>query len=70
MSGAKNTSLTVARPFIEPKRRRGPVAVIGTGRTTGCLPRAMTISSPAHARTMRRERWLLAAWIVMGLVDI
>jgi hypothetical protein len=39
---------------------------IGTSLTTGLRPRAMMISSPASARAISRDKWVLAAWIEIG----
>jgi hypothetical protein len=52
-------------PFNLPATRRG-LGAMGTSFTTGLRPRAMTISSPASARAIRRDRWVLAAWIEIG----
>src|SRR5262249_44291135 len=60
-SGAKNAGVVPALPLIAPNLRRGFGARTGTSRTTGVLPRAMITSSPARARSINRERFVLAA---------
>ena len=52
--------------FIAPNLRSARGIETGTRRTTGVFPRAMTTSSPAQARSMRRESWDFASWTVTG----
>src|SRR6476620_9435738 len=63
-SCSKNSCPTFASPLYKPKRRCG-TGFSGTSFTTGFFPRAMTISSPASARSMRLDKFVFAAWMVM-----
>ena len=60
---ARELSPPALWPVIEPALRRG-VGATGTSFTTGSLPRTMMTSSPASARAMSLERFVLAAWTV------
>jgi len=57
-------------PKIEFFRRKGfEELLMGTNRTLGLSPLAMMISSPWHASSMRRERLVLAGWIVIVFIS-
>ena len=69
-SGSKKAAVTRALPRMAPNFRSGGTASIRTSLATGCLFRAMTISSPASARSMRRDRCVLAAWTVTTFITV
>src|SRR5258706_4672204 len=56
-------------PFRPPIFTGLRASSIGTRRAAGRPALAMTISSPACTRSTRRERCVLASWILMGFLD-
>jgi hypothetical protein len=60
-SGSKNDRVTLAFPFIAPNRREGASLWVGSSRTTGVFPLAISTSSPAQARAIKRERLVFAS---------
>src|SRR6266516_1995322 len=63
-SGSKKASGILTRPRSVPGRRVGGCSRIGTIRATGTSPRAITISSPAWARSISCDSVVFAACIV------
>src|SRR5206468_3090948 len=61
-SGASKSAAMRIRPFSRPGRRLAGES--GTRRARGRPARAITISSPAAARSTRREKCVLAAWML------
>jgi len=67
-SGSKDSGLVLALPFRAPNMRLRRGRAMGTRRTTGSSPRAITMSSPAQALLMSRDRSVSAAWIVVRMM--
>src|SRR5271166_4546988 len=60
-SGSKNSGPTSNSPLKIPNWRLFGCFLIGTNRTTGCLPRAINTSSPRSARAISRDSCVLAS---------
>jgi hypothetical protein len=63
-SGRQQRGCSLTRPAKPPNLRRRAAGWKGVRRTMGRPALARMISSPATASSTRRERWVLAAWML------